>query len=89
MKLGLNRAVLARGLAFASRCGLPQNQALEILKAVPSYSRAMDVMGRKMLQGDLVTTERRNAAEHPRWELHVQLLEQALALGFGQPTTAR
>lgn len=47
--LGLNRAAFAEGLAFAEACGLDLPQAVEILKATPAYSRAMDVKGAKML----------------------------------------
>jgi 2-hydroxy-3-oxopropionate reductase len=47
--LGLNRAVLAEGLAFSRACGFDPNDALRILAAGPAYSRAMDMKGRKML----------------------------------------
>jgi len=47
--LGLNRAVLAEGLAFAGQLGIDGGQALEVLKAGPSWSRAMDHKGERML----------------------------------------
>jgi 3-hydroxyisobutyrate dehydrogenase-like beta-hydroxyacid dehydrogenase len=47
--LGLNRAVLAEGLAFARQLGIDGGQALEVLKAGPSWSRAMDHKGERML----------------------------------------
>jgi 3-hydroxyisobutyrate dehydrogenase-like beta-hydroxyacid dehydrogenase len=50
--LGLNRAVLAEGLAFARRCGLDPDAVLEILKSGAAYSRAMDAKGPKMIAGD-------------------------------------
>jgi 3-hydroxyisobutyrate dehydrogenase-like beta-hydroxyacid dehydrogenase len=50
--LGLNRAVLAEGLAFARRCGLDANAVLDILKSGAAYSRVMDAKGRKMIDGD-------------------------------------
>ena len=97
--LGLNRAVLAEGLAFASRYGLSGPQALEILKEGPSYSRAMDSKGRKMIARDFAPEARLSqhlkdvrlilaAAEGcgthlPLSLLHRQLLEQAESLGFG------
>ena len=97
--LGLNRAVLAEGLAFASRYGLSGLQALEILEAGPSYSRAMDAKGRKMIAGDFAPEARLSqhlkdvglilaagegcGAQLPLSILHRQLLEQAESLGFG------
>ena len=50
--LGLNRAVLAEGLAFARRCGLDPEAVLEILQSGAAYSRVMDAKGRKMIDGD-------------------------------------
>jgi 3-hydroxyisobutyrate dehydrogenase-like beta-hydroxyacid dehydrogenase len=50
--LGLNRAVLAEGLAFARKCGLDPDAVLEILKCGAAYSRVMDAKGRKMIAGD-------------------------------------
>lgn len=50
--LGLNRAVLAEGLEFARASGIDPFLALEVLKAGPAYSRAMDVKGLRMLTGD-------------------------------------
>ncbi len=97
--LGLNRAVLAEGLAFASRYGLSVLQALEILEAGPSYSRAMDAKGRKMIARDFAPEARLSqhlkdvglilaagegcGAQLPLSILHRQLLEQAESLGFG------
>ncbi len=97
--LGLNRAVLAEGLAFASRYGLSGLQALEILEAGPSYSRAMDAKGRKMIARDFAPEARLSqhlkdvglilaagegcGAQLPLSILHRQLLEQAESLGFG------
>src|SRR5262249_19239276 len=50
--LGLNRLVLAEGLAFARGCGLDPHAVLEILKCGAAYSRVMDAKGPKMLEGD-------------------------------------
>lgn len=47
--LGLNRAVLAEGLSFAQQLGVDGELALEVLKAGPSWSRAMDHKGERML----------------------------------------
>jgi 3-hydroxyisobutyrate dehydrogenase-like beta-hydroxyacid dehydrogenase len=97
--LGLNRAVLAEGLAYARACGVDPARALEVLKAGPAYSRAMDVKGHKMLTGDFTPEARlaqhlkdvrlilKTAAAHgarvPLSELHRRLLEEAEAAGYG------
>ena len=97
--LGLNRAVLAEGLAFAKSSGLDPRVALEILKAGPAYSRPMDTKGDKMLQSDFSTEARlsqhlkdvrlmlaageQNAARLPFSKLHGELLEQLDAAGWG------
>lgn len=97
--LGLNRAVLAEGLSFASRCGLSPDQALDILKAGPAHSRAMDRKGAKMLREEFSAEARlsqhlkdvhlilaegqRHGARLPLSEQHAALLEIAEAMGFG------
>lgn len=50
--LGLNRLVLAEGLAFAGKLGLDPHAFLDLLRVSPAYSRAVDVKGEKMLKGD-------------------------------------
>jgi 3-hydroxyisobutyrate dehydrogenase-like beta-hydroxyacid dehydrogenase len=47
--LGLNRAALAEGLAFAEGIGIDPAQALAVMQAGPAYSRIMDGKGRKMV----------------------------------------
>jgi 3-hydroxyisobutyrate dehydrogenase-like beta-hydroxyacid dehydrogenase len=97
--LGLNRAVLAEGLAFAEALGLDPELALTVLRASSSYSRVMDLKGRKMLQRDFAPQAR--LAQHlkdvrlvleagaaagarlPLSEQHRQLLEHAEAAGLG------
>ena len=56
--LGLNRAALAEGLAFARGVGLDAAQALAIMRAGPAYSRIMDGKGDKMLTGDFTPEAR-------------------------------
>lgn len=56
--LGLNRAALAEGLAFARGVGLDPAQALAIMRAGPAYSRIMDGKGDKMLTGDFTPEAR-------------------------------
>jgi len=50
--LGLNRAVLAEGLSFAQQLGIDGELALDVLKAGPAWSRAMDHKGHKMLASE-------------------------------------
>lgn len=98
--MGLNRAALAEGLAFASACGLDAAEALRVLKAGPSYSRVMDVKGRKMIEHDFRPEAR--LAQHlkdvrlilaaaeqavirlPLSATHRGLLEQVVELGGGE-----
>jgi 3-hydroxyisobutyrate dehydrogenase-like beta-hydroxyacid dehydrogenase len=97
--LGLNRAVLAEGLAFAECVGVSPSAALEILRDSPAYSRAMDVKGAKMIERDYSVQAR--LAQHlkdvklmieaagsvgkslPFSSRHCEVLEQAIAMGLG------
>lgn len=97
--LGLNRAVLAEGLRFAKSSGIDPALALEILKAGPAYSKAMDVKGLKMLSEDftpearlsqhlkdvrlILDQARQQGRPLPLSELHRTLLEKAEDAGFG------
>ncbi len=97
--LGLNRAVLAEGLCFAERCGIDPRQALEVLRAGPAYSRAMDTKANKMLDGDFTPQARlaqhwkdvrlilsageRSGATLPLSTLHEELLSGLVQTGFG------
>jgi 3-hydroxyisobutyrate dehydrogenase-like beta-hydroxyacid dehydrogenase len=97
--LGLNRAVLAEGLEFARSSGIDPYQALEILKASPAYSRAMDTKGMRMLNDEfepearlsqhlkdvrlILAAGERFGARLPLSTIHRALLEEAEAAGFG------
>ena len=97
--LGLNRAALAEGLAFAEAIGIAPAAALEVLTGSMAYSRAMDAKGRKMIEGDFTVQARlsqhlkdvhlmlRAAAAAgmslPLADTHRRLMEQAEAEGFG------
>lgn len=97
--LGLNRAALAETLSFANRCGLEPNTVLDVLKAGPAYSRAMDAKGRKMIEQDfapeaklsqhlkdvrlILAAGRRHGAVLPLSALHEKLLQTAEAAGYG------
>lgn len=98
--LGLNRAVLAEGLAFAGAVGLSQKDALEVLLNSPAYSRTMDAKGPKMVQGEFSPQAR--LSQHikdvklileeaarvdyslPITETHLELLNGAEAAGLGE-----
>jgi 3-hydroxyisobutyrate dehydrogenase-like beta-hydroxyacid dehydrogenase len=97
--LGLNRAVLAEGLEFARASGVDPHAALEILKASPAYSRAMDTKGLRMLNEEfdpearlsqhlkdvrlILKTGAQCDATLPLSTAHRELLEAAEAAGFG------
>jgi 3-hydroxyisobutyrate dehydrogenase-like beta-hydroxyacid dehydrogenase len=97
--LGLNRLALAEGLVFASRLGLDPKAFLELLKVTPAYSAAMDVKGKKMLDGDF-TAEGRLRQHHkdvsiilkysekleqelPLSKVHLDVLKKAIEAGDG------
>jgi 3-hydroxyisobutyrate dehydrogenase-like beta-hydroxyacid dehydrogenase len=98
--LGLNRAALAEGVLFADAIGVPAESALEALKAGAAYSRAMDVKGPKMIEGDfrpqaklsqhlkdvrlILESAARARLALPLSEAHRGLLERAEALGLGE-----
>jgi 3-hydroxyisobutyrate dehydrogenase-like beta-hydroxyacid dehydrogenase len=97
--LGLNRAVLAEGLAFAACCGLDPAVALEVLRAGVSYSRVMDLKGPKMLAREftpearlsqhlkdvrlILAAGKQHGARLPLSRLHRGLLEELEAAGLG------
>ena len=98
--LGLHRAVLAEGLAFAKASGIEPAKALEILQAGPAFSRVMETKGPKMLAGDF-SPEARLAQHHkdvklilaaaqqadakvPLTQLHELLLAALVAAGCGE-----
>jgi 3-hydroxyisobutyrate dehydrogenase-like beta-hydroxyacid dehydrogenase len=98
--LGLNRAVLAEGLAFAQACGLNLDTTLEVLASGAAYSRVMDAKGRKMIDREF-TPEAKLAQHHkdvqlilqsghaahagiPFSELHARILAELVARGLGE-----
>ncbi len=97
--LGLNRAALAEGLALAEGMGVSSSSALEILRGSPAYSRQMDTKGQKMIQRDysvqaklsqhlkdvrlMLEAAEKLALNLPLTSTHMQLLQQAEALGYG------
>ena len=97
--LGLNRAALAEGLAFAEATGVAPAAALEVLMGTVAYSRTMDNKGRKMVEGDFTTQARlsqhlkdvqlmlqaasESGMKLPLSETHRDLMSQAEAAGWG------
>ena len=55
--LGLNRMVLAEGLALGAKSGMDPERLLEVLKESAAYSKAMDMKGRKMIESDFIPAE--------------------------------
>jgi 3-hydroxyisobutyrate dehydrogenase-like beta-hydroxyacid dehydrogenase len=98
--LGLNRAALAEGLAFAQAAGLAMEDALQVLVNSPAYSRIMEAKGAKMVTGDFTPQARlsqhikdvqlmleeaaRGAVPLPLSTTHLKLLELAEQAGWGE-----
>lgn len=97
--LGLNRAALAEGLAFARSVGLDLQTALNILADSAAASRVMETKGLKMIESDfsvqarlsqhlkdvrlILQTGRDAGQKLPLSESHHSLLEKAEQLGCG------
>ena len=97
--LGLNRAALAEGLAFARSLDIEDEATLQVLTGTIAYSRTMDTKGRKMIERDFATQARLSqhlkdvrlmldaakaaGLQLPLSETHRKLLESAEEAGFG------
>lgn len=97
---GLNRAVMAEGLAFAESMGLELAPFLEVMKGSAVYSRAMDTRGMKMVESDFTPhawltqslkdftlmheVAQRVGQELPLARLYTELVESCIAHGEGQ-----
>lgn len=94
--LGLNRAALAEGMAFAEAVGIGRRQFLELYRASPAVSAAALAKGEKMVTGDFgpesrirqhlkdVQHIRRYARSAlPLTVAHEKLLADAVAAGDG------
>jgi 3-hydroxyisobutyrate dehydrogenase-like beta-hydroxyacid dehydrogenase len=79
--LGLNRAALAEGLAFAEAIGLQPANALAVVREGSAYSVVMDVKGQKMVQHDFSPQAR--LAQH-RKDVRL-ILDQGLRSGIELP----
>jgi putative dehydrogenase len=97
---GLNRAVMAEGLAFAESMGLDALSFLEVLKGSAAYSRTMDNRGKKMALGDFTPhakvsqsrkdfmlmheAAKRSGQELPLATVYLELIEGCLDHGEGE-----
>jgi 3-hydroxyisobutyrate dehydrogenase-like beta-hydroxyacid dehydrogenase len=95
--LGLNRAAIAEGMAFAEALGIPRGQFLELVRASPAASRAALAKGEKMASGDYAPESRirqhlkdvrtmlaASPLELPLTRAHEKLLEDAVSAGDGE-----
>lgn len=94
---GLNRAVMAEGLAFAESLGLDLLPFLDVLRESAAYSRTMDNRGKKMALSDFTPHAKisqskkdfllmRDAAERsgqelPLAKIYLELIEGCIASG--------
>ncbi len=97
--LGLNRAALAEGLAYARAKGMDLPTTLHLLRESMAYSRIMDTKGEKMVESDFTPQARlsqhakdvgliledavRSGLQLPLSEAHDKLLKRATELGWG------
>jgi len=98
--LGLNRLVLAEGLVFAERLGLPVGAFLDVAKQSAAYTQVMDIKGGKMVSGDytpqgfihqslkdfkLILDQAEKRGQHmPLATLNAEVLSACLARGEGE-----
>jgi 3-hydroxyisobutyrate dehydrogenase-like beta-hydroxyacid dehydrogenase len=98
--LGLNRAALAEGLAFAQSFGLDLTKTLAVMRGSAAYSRIMDSKGERMINGDfapdarlsqhlkdvrlIVETGQQAGLPMPLSAAHRSVLEAAEAAGCGE-----
>ena len=83
--LGLNRFVLAEGLALGRKAGMDSVRTLEVLKNSAAYSRAMDMKGAKMIEKDFLPPEGKLAFHLKDVRL---MLDLARRLEFPVPLSA-
>lgn len=95
--LGLNRAALAEGMAFAEALGIPRRQFLDLVRASPAASASALAKGEKMVSGDyspdsrilqhlkdLRTIISTSPLDLPLTRIHERLLEDAVSDGDGE-----
>jgi 3-hydroxyisobutyrate dehydrogenase-like beta-hydroxyacid dehydrogenase len=98
--LGLNRAAMAEGIAFAETLGLDPRAFLEVARNSAAYSQVMDVKGKKMVERDYTplskvgqtlkdfTIMRAYAREAgqalPFAEVYIEMMEGCVKAGEGE-----
>jgi 3-hydroxyisobutyrate dehydrogenase-like beta-hydroxyacid dehydrogenase len=98
--LGLNRAAMAEGIAFAEKLGLDPRAFLDVARNSAAYSQVMDVKGKKMVERDYTplskvgqtlkdfTIMRAYAKEAgqalPFAEVYIQMMEGCVRAGEGE-----
>ena len=94
--LGLNRAALAEGMAFAEQLGLAPQQFLDLVLASPARSEAATLKGPMMVAGDFAPQSRirqhlkdvdlmlAQSPALPLTQAHAALLRAAVAAGDGE-----
>lgn len=83
--LGLNRAALAEALVFAQALGLDLPLFLDLVRATPAYSRAVDAKGSRMINEEFAPPQSR-IRQH-RKDLGL-MLEAAQRAGKALPLTS-
>lgn len=78
--LGLNRLALAEGLVFAQAVGLDGGAFMELIRATPAYSVAVDVKGEKLLRRDY--TPHSKASQHLKDLTLIRTLASAAETGL-------
>ncbi len=94
--LGLNRAAIAEGMAFAEALGISRARFLDLVRASPAASAAALAKGEKMVSGDYTPESRihqhlkdvrtmlaASPLELPLTRAHERLLDDAVAAGDG------
>jgi 3-hydroxyisobutyrate dehydrogenase-like beta-hydroxyacid dehydrogenase len=98
--IGLNRAVLAEGLALARACGIEPAAALNVLQVTPAFSAVMETKGQKMIARDYAPQAKlaqhakdvglifalasRHGQATPLSDIHAELLARAIELGWAE-----
>jgi 3-hydroxyisobutyrate dehydrogenase-like beta-hydroxyacid dehydrogenase len=98
--LGLNRAALAEGMAFAEAIGIAPERFMELVMATPARSAAAEIKGPLMVQGDfaprsrirqhlkdvrlMLDAARKAGLPLPLSNAHADLMEAAVAAGDGE-----
>ncbi|MDH4116451.1 MAG: NAD(P)-dependent oxidoreductase [Acidimicrobiia bacterium] len=76
--LGVHRIALAEGLVMGERAGVDLGRLLDVLKDGAAYSKAMDIWGTRMVEGDHFPPASRIRQSHKDFRL---ILDQGQQLG--------